>query len=258
MASLDIRRNEPIVILELNRPDARNALNEEVLTALGQALADLRYDDSVRAVVLHGAAGNFCSGADITAFDRIREEALIGPRKALGGPIWDHLTRFPKPIIAAVEGLALGGGCELALACDIIISADTAKFGVPEVKLGVIPGGGATQRLVSAVGKAKAMTMLLTGNFISAAEACTDGIVARVVPEGEALDQALAMAGDIAANSPLAVALAKDAALQAFETSLSQGLKHEQRNFHLAIHSADSHEGQAAFLAKRAPHYSGK
>lgn len=258
MAILNIRREGPVVVLEFNRPDARNALNEELLTALGQALTDLQYDDSVRAVVLYGASGNFCAGADITAFDRIREDALIGPRKALGGTLWTVMGRYPKPLIAAVEGLAVGGGCELALACDIVIAAESAQFGVPEVKLGVIPGGGATQRLVSAVGKAKAMTMLLTGDFISATDARADGIVARVVPHGDALERALAMAGRIAANSPLAVSLAKDAALQALETSLSQGLEHEKRNFHLAIHSADSHEGEAAFLAKRTPHYTGK
>jgi enoyl-CoA hydratase len=209
-------------------------------------------------VVIHGAAGHFCAGADITAFDRIREDALLGPRKALGGTLWSVLGRFPKPLIAAVEGLAVGGGCELALACDIVIAADNAQFGVPEVKLGVIPGGGATQRLMSAVGKAKAMAMLLTGDFICATDACADGIVARVVPAGEALEQARSMAERIASNSPLAVSLAKDAALQAHETSLNQGLEHEKRNFYLAIHSADCHEGQAAFLAKRAPHYTGK
>jgi len=146
----------------------------------------------------------------------------------------------------------------LALACDIVIAGESAKFGVPEVKLGVIPGGGGTQRLIQAVGKSKAMALLLTGDFLSAQRACAAGIVADTVPDGTALEAAVAMAQRIAANSPLAVALAKDAALQALETSLAQGLEHEKRNFHVAIHSADSREGQAAFLAKRAPEFTGK
>lgn len=258
MGVLSTRRIDSIMVLEINRPQARNALNEELLTAMATALNDIQYDDTVRAVILHGASGVFCSGADIAAFESIRQEALIGPRRALGGRFWSELATFEKPTIAAVEGLALGGGCELALACDIVIAGQSAKFGLPEVKLGVIPGGGGTQRLIRAVGKTKAMAMLLTGDFIDAETACTDGIVARVVGHGEALNQALAIAARIAANSPLAVGLAKDAALQASETSLSQGLEHEKRNFYLAMQSADSHEGEAAFLAKRTPEYTGR
>ncbi|MEO6956649.1 MAG: enoyl-CoA hydratase-related protein [Antricoccus sp.] len=258
MGVLDVRRSGSVIVLELNRPKARNALNEQLLTALASALEDLQYDDTVRAVILHGASGVFCAGADIAAFESIRQEALIGARRALGGRFWSHLATFAKPVIAAVEGLALGGGLELALACDVVIAAESAKFGLPEVKLGVIPGGSGTQRLTRAVGKSKAMAMLLTGDFIDAETACTDGIVARVVGDGETLDYALAMAGRIAKNSPLAVALAKDAALQASQTSLTQGLEHEKRNFYLAMQSADSHEGEAAFLAKRAPKYTGR
>lgn len=258
MTSLEVSRDGHVATLRLNRPEAHNALNEDLLTALTAALEELRHDDDIRAVVLTGANGVFCAGADITAFDRIRADALIGPRRALGGTIWSDLGRFPKPVIAAVEGLAIGGGCELALACDTVVAGASAKFGVPEVKLGVIPGGGGTQRLVTALGKAKAMALLLTGDFIGADEASASGLVTRVVPEGEALEQATAMAQRIAANSPLAVALAKDAALAALEASLSAGLEHEKRNFHVAIHSGDSHEGQTAFLEKRTPHYTGK
>ncbi|MGS2809183.1 MULTISPECIES: enoyl-CoA hydratase/isomerase family protein [Nocardia] len=255
---LQSTRQGAVAVLELCRPAAKNSLDEELLTALNTELARLRVDDTVRAVVLTGAGGVFCAGADITAFDTLRAQPLLGDRPALGGTLWADLGTYPKPVIAAVEGLALGGGCELALACDIVISGESAKFGVPEVKLGVIPGGGGTQRLVHAVGKSKAMAMLLTGDLVSARKACDAGIVADVVADGEALAHALKMAERIARNSPLAVALAKDAAVRTFETSLSQGLEHEKRNFDIALRSADSHEGQAAFLGKRAPEFTGK
>ncbi|KAM9863222.1 enoyl-CoA hydratase-related protein [Leucobacter sp. BZR 635] len=251
-------REGAVVTLTLNRPAAKNSLNEAVLTALATELERLQHDDSVRAVVLTGAGSVFCAGADITAFDEFRALPLLGDRRAAGGTIWSDLARFPKPVIAAVEGLGLGGGCELALACDIVIAGESARFGLPEVKIGVIPGGGGTQRLVSAIGKSKAMALLLTGDFISAQRACDAGIVAEVVADGEALGSAQAMAERIAANSPVAVALAKDAALQSFETSLAQGIEHEKRNFHVAIHSEDSREGQAAFLAKRVPVFNRK
>lgn len=257
-APLRSSRDGHVVVLEINRPAARNSLNEAVLTALNSELHAIRHDDSVRAVVLAGAQGTFCAGADITAFDAIRKDSLLGERAATGGAIWAELGRFPKPVIAAVEGLALGGGCELALACDFVIAGESAKFGVPEVKLGVIPGGGGTQRLIHAAGKPKAMAMLLTGELRSAEWAYHAGIIAEIVPAGDALAVATAVAGRIAANSPLAVALVKDAALRALETSLAQGLEHEKRNFHVAIHSADSREGQAAFLAKRAPEFTGE
>ncbi|AXY49358.1 MULTISPECIES: enoyl-CoA hydratase/isomerase family protein [Rhodococcus] len=251
-------RDGAVAVLELNRPSAKNSLTAELLAAIQRQLAALKNDDAVRAVVLTGADGVFCAGADITAFDALREQSLLGARPASGGDIWAALGTYRKPVIAAVEGLALGGGCELALACDIVIAGESAKFGVPEVKLGVIPGGGGTQRLVHAVGKSKAMAMLLTGDFVSAQKACADGIVAEVVADGQVLDHALTMAQRIARNSPLAVALAKDAAVRVYETSLSQGLEHEKRNFDVALRSSDCHEGQTAFLDKRAPEFTGK
>ncbi|HEU0190704.1 MAG TPA: enoyl-CoA hydratase-related protein, partial [Mycobacterium sp.] len=189
------------------------------------------------------------------AFDEIRARPLMTGDT---GDFWSTLAAFPKPVIAAVETFALGGGCELAVACDIVIAGASAQFGVPEVKIGVIPGAGGTQRLIRSIGKAKAMAMLLTGDFISAEQACAAGLVSEVVADGEAVSCALEMAGRIAKNSPLAVALAKDAAVHAFETALAQGLEHEKRNFYVAVHSADSHEGQAAFLAKRAPKFTGE
>ena len=251
-------REGAVALLELNRPKAKNALNGELLAALTHELAAVAADEAVRAVVLTGAGGVFCAGADITAFDQLRAEPLLGERAAAGASMWSELANQPKPVIAAIEGLALGGGCEIALACDIVISGRSAKFGVPEVKLGVIPGGGGTQRLIRAAGKSKALAMLLTGDFIDAEQACAAGIVADVVDDGAALDHAMAMARRIAKNSPIAVALAKDAALRAFETSLSQGLEHEKRNFHIALRSDDCHEGQAAFLEKRAPEFTGR
>ncbi|WP_309231803.1 enoyl-CoA hydratase-related protein [Nocardia sp. SYP-A9097] len=251
-------RDGSVALLEINRPKAKNSLNAELLAALATELAVLRSDGGVHAVVVTGAEGVFCAGADITAFEKIRAQPLLGDRTALGDGFWSDLGTFPKPVIAAVETFALGGGCELALACDIVIAGQSAKFGVPEVKIGAIPGAGGTQRLIRAVGKSKAMAMLLTGDFLSAEQACGAGIVAEVVADGEALTHALAMARRIAKNSPLAVALAKDAALRSFETSLAQGLEHEKRNFHVAVHSADSREGQAAFLEKRAPTFTGK
>lgn len=249
---------ESVVVLRIDRPDAHNALNRQVMEELTAHLDACRDDDRVRVVVLTGSDRVFCAGADITAFDALRAESLLGPREASGGALWSGLGSFPKPVIAAVEGVAFGGGCEVALACDTIVAGDTARFAVPEVRLGVIPGGGGTQRLIAAVGKAKAMAMLLTGDPIDARAAEAAGLVGSVVPAGEALASAVAMAGRIAANSPLAVALAKDAAAAALETSLAQGLEHERRNFYIALRSEDCHEGQSAFLNKRIPNFNGR
>jgi enoyl-CoA hydratase len=242
--------------LEINRPEAKNSLNDALLAAMAAELAALRSDPGVLAVIICGADGMFCAGADVTAFDEIRARPLVTGDS--GDGFWSVLAAFPKPVIAAVETFALGGGCELALACDIVIAGESARFGLPEVKIGAIPGAGGTQRLIRAIGKANAMTMLLTGDFVDAQWACRAGLIADVVADGQAVPAALAMAHRIAKNSPLAVALAKDAAVHAWETSLTQGLQHEKRNFYVAVHSADSDEGQAAFLAKRAPQFTGK
>ena len=253
-----VSREGAIVTLIINRPRAKNSLNRAVFDGLRAQLVQLRDDDAVRAVIITGAEGVFCAGADITAFDSLRAGPLLGDRAAAGGHFWAELGRFPKPVIAAVEKLALGGGTELALACDIAIAGESTKFGVPEVKLGAIPGAGGTQRLIRAIGKSKAMALLLTGDFIDARKACDAGMVAEVTADGQALPTALAMARRIAANSPLAVALAKDAALASFETPLAQGLEHEKRNFFVVLRSADNLEGQAAFLGKRTPNFTGQ
>lgn len=253
-----VRRETCVAVLELNRSASRNSLNAALMSALAAQLRVLRGDGDVRAVVITGANGTFCAGADITEFDELRAAPLVGASAEGIGALWRTLAEFSKPLIAAVEGLALGGGCELALACDIVIAGDSARFGLPEVKLGAIPGAGGTQRLIHAIGKAKAMALLLTGDFLSASHAESAGLISEVVPDGAAVEHGIAMGNRIARNSPLAVSLAKDAALHAFETSLTQGLEHEKRNFYVAMHSADSHEGQAAFLGKRTPEFTGK
>lgn len=258
MSEVLVSREGATVILTINRTSAKNSLNSLVFEGLRAQFAQLRHDDTVRVVIVIGAEGMFCAGADITAFDAIRTESLLGDRTAAGGTFWSELGSFPKPVIAAVERFALGGGMELALACDIVIAGESAKFGVPEVKLGAIPGAGGTQRLIRTTGKSKAMALLLTGDFVDARTACDAGIVAQVTVDGEALSTARAMADRIALNSPLAVALAKNAALTSFETPLAQGLEHEKRNFFVALRSADNLEGQASFLSKRAPKFTGQ
>jgi enoyl-CoA hydratase len=255
---LNIRHEDAVAVLEINRATSRNSLSHELLETMDSELRALQHDHRTRVVVITGAGGVFCAGADITGLDEMREVALIGDARAMDTRLWPVLAGFPKPVIAAVEGLALGGGLELALACDIAIAGASARFGVPEVKLGVIPGAGGTQRLIKAVGKAKAMSMLLSGDFIDADAALVAGLIAEVTPDGQALERALTLAGRIARNSPMAVALAKDAALASFETSLSHGLQHEKRNFHVALASDDSREGQVAFLTKRVPEFTGK
>lgn len=249
-------RDGAVALLEINRPKAKNSLNDELQAAMAAQLTALRRDPTVLAVVIAGADGMFCAGADITSLDELRARPLVTGDADEG--FWTILAGFPKPVVAAVETYALGGGCELALACDIVVAGESAQFGLPEVKIGAIPGAGGTQRLIRAIGKSKAMAMLLTGDFMKASHACDAGMITEVVADGQAVPAAVAMAHRIAKNSPLAVALAKDAAVHAFETSLTQGLDHEKCNFYVAVHSADSHEGQAAFLAKRAPQFTGK
>ncbi|MGB3699207.1 MAG: enoyl-CoA hydratase-related protein [Gordonia sp. (in: high G+C Gram-positive bacteria)] len=247
-----------VITLTITRPQAKNSLNRDVLDALDAALVRYRNDHSVRALILTGADGVFCAGADITDFDKLRAAPLIGDRADAGGDLWRSLGAFPKPVLAAVEGLALGGGCELMLACDIVVAGRSARIGVPEVRLGVIPGGGGTQRLIRAVGRARAMTMLLTGDPVTAPEAADMGLISTVVDDGAALAEAERLAARVAANSPLAVALAKDAALQTFETSLHQGLEHEKRNFVVALQSDDCREGEDAFRNRRRPTFTGR
>ena len=242
-------------LLRINRPEARNALNLEVRQALVAELAAAAADANVLAVVITGNDKAFAAGADL------REMRDLGPIELMQRGVhklWDEIAAFPKPLIAAVNGFALGGGCELALHCDIIIAGDGAKFGQPEVKLGLLPGGSGTQRLVRAIGKYKAMLMILSGDIISAREASEMGLVSRVVDDGEVVDHAVALASGIARNGPVAVQLAKEAVLAGQDASLATALSLERKAFWLTFATEDKAEGISAFLEKRPPAFKGK
>jgi enoyl-CoA hydratase len=242
--------------VRLNRPDALNALNSQVLEELAQALAEFDRSNRVRAIILTGSEKAFAAGADIKEMaeksfvDMFLEDMFAGPMDALG--------RCRKPILAAVSGYCLGGGCELAMACDFIICSDTAKFGQPEINLGVIPGMGGSQRLTRFVGKSKAMEMCLTGRFMDAEEAERAGLVSRVVPAKELPREAREAAVKIAAKAPLAVRAAKEAVNRAYETTLREGVLYERRLFHALFSTEDQAEGMAAFGEKRTPQFRGK
>jgi enoyl-CoA hydratase len=239
-----------VAVLTMNRPEALNALNDALTEQLAAALENADADPNVRAVVITGSDRAFCAGADVTGLHGISTAEAVAP-DGFARRLFDVLTPYRKPVIAAVRGLALGGGCEIALACDLVVAGESARFGLPEVTLGVMPGAGGTQRIVHALGKAKAMRLLLTGDAISAADAQTAGLVAEVVPDEECLDTAAAIAQGIARNAPLAVQLAKDAARSAYDFSLTQGLAFERRNFFLLTATEDMREGVQAFLDKR-------
>jgi enoyl-CoA hydratase len=250
---VDIRGQ--VGIIRLNRPKALNALNAALMAELGTALARLEADADIGCLVLTGSEQAFAAGADIKEMaDKTSIEAFLEDFAAG----WDGVARTRKPTIAAVAGYALGGGCELAMMCDFIIAADNAKFGQPEIKLGVIPGIGGTQRLTRAVGKAKAMDLCLTGRMMDAAEAERAGLVARVVPLGELMDTALAAAETIALLSRPAVMLAKESINRAFELPLAEGIRFERRVFHSLFATADQKEGMAAFIAKRTPRFTNR
>jgi enoyl-CoA hydratase len=235
-------------LITLNRPKALNALNSEVLADIVAALAALDADTGVGAIVVTGSEKAFAAGADIKEMqNKSYVEAFLGD--FFSG--WDNVGRTRKPIIAAVAGYALGGGCELAMMCDFIIAADNAKFGQPEITLGVMPGMGGSQRLTRAVGKAKAMDMCLTGRMMDAAEAERAGLVSRVVPAERLLEEALAAAAKIADFSLPAVMMAKEAVNRAFETTLAEGLRFEKRLFHSMFALDDQKEGMTAFVEKR-------
>jgi len=250
-----VERRGAVTLLTLNRPKALNALNTQVLAELLGALADYDADPGQRCAVLTGSERAFAAGADI------KEMAGQGFADMYAGNFfagYEQLTRTRKPLIAAVAGYALGGGCELAMMCDFILAADTAKFGQPEIKLGVSPGMGGSQRLARAVGKAKAMEMVLTGRMIDADEAERAGLVSRVVPAAELLDEALRTAATIAEMAPLAAIANKEMVNAAFETTLAQGIQFERRLFHALFGTADQKEGMAAFVEKRARQWSGR
>ncbi len=242
-------------LVRINRPKQLNALNGATMDALCEALEELDRDDAVRAVVVTGSERAFAAGADI---DEMAEatpvEMLAGNR--IGQ--WDRLRRINKPLIAAVNGWCLGGGCELAMTLDLIVAGEGARFGQPEINLGIIPGAGGTQRLTRAIGKSKAMRMILTGEPITAREAEAAGLVAQVTTAELCVEDALALAAKIAAKSPIALRLAKESVNAAYEMDLTDGLAHERRLFYLLFASDDQKEGMAAFREKRTPEFKGR
>ncbi len=237
-------------IIRLNRPQALNALNRELMSELVQAIDAYEADDAIGCLLITGSDKAFAAGADIKEMaDKTFIEVFLGN---FAGS-WDRAAHARKPIVAAVAGFALGGGCELAMHCDIIIAADTAKFGQPEIKLGVIPGIGGTQRLTRAVGKAKAMDLILTGRMMDAAEAEKSGLVARVVPAASLMEEAMKVADTIATMSLPAVLAGKEAINRAFEGALAEGVLFERRVFHALFATEDQKEGMKAFVEKRKP-----
>jgi len=254
--TLIVERDEAVTLIRLNRPQALNALNSRLLQELAQALDQAEADEAVRCLVLTGSERAFAAGADIKEMSDKTYAQMFATDFFTAGA--RRLEQVRKPIIAAVAGYALGGGCELAMLCDFIIAADTAKFGQPEINLGVMPGIGGTQRLTRFVGKSKAMEMVLTARMMDAAEAERAGLVSRVVPVDRLIEEAMAAAKKIAAQSPLAVMMNKELVNAAYETTLSTGVAMERRLFHSLFAFDDQKEGMAAFLEKRPPTFTGR
>lgn len=244
-----------IALIRLNRPKELNALNLQLMQELKSALFSLDRNDEVRCIVITGNIQSFAAGADIK---QMESKGAIDLLKIDQFETWDQIRKTTKPVIAAVNGFALGGGCELAMTCDMIVAGESAKFGQPEIKIGIMPGAGGTQRLTRAVGKALAMEMVLTGKFISADEAFRAGLINRVVPDELCLDEALKLAGEAALMSPVAARLAKESVLKSFETGLQEGLYFERKNFYMCFASEDQKEGMSAFVEKRKPVFTGK
>ena len=248
--------SDHVALIKLNRPDALNALSSELLKELADAVQAAEANDAVRVMVITGSEKAFAAGADIKEMsEKSFVEVYAGD---MFGPETTVLSNARKPIIAAVSGYALGGGCELAMMCDFIIAADNAKFGQPEINLGVIPGIGGTQRLTRFVGKSKAMEMILTGRFMDAEEAERSGLVSRVVPSKELLEEVMMTAGKIAEKSSLAAMAAKETVNVAYETTMNEGIRFERRLFAGLFASEDQTEGMAAFAEKRTPKFKGK
>jgi enoyl-CoA hydratase len=242
-------------LVRLNRPAQLNALNSTLMEEVAQALEAFDRDDVVRCIVITGSEKAFAAGADIKEMAQVSAvEMLVSDNIAR----WDRIRRIKKPIVAAVSGYCLGGGCEMAMACDIIIASESAQFGQPEINIGVIPGAGGTQRLTHAVGKSKAIEMILTGRRMSAHEAEAAGLVSHVVPVEGYLDKALKLAHEIASKAPLAVRFAKEAVNRAFETSMADGLEYERRSFYFLFATLDQKEGMQAFIEKRPAEWKGK
>jgi enoyl-CoA hydratase len=253
--SILVDRDERVGIVTLNRPKELNAINFQLVSELANALEEFDRDDEIRCIVLTGAGERtFAAGADIKEMsDKSPIDMLLG-----GCENWNRIRRVKKPLIAAVGGYALGGGCELAMHCDMIVASENARFGQPEITLGVIPGAGGTQRLARTLGKYRTMEMVLTGVQVTAQEMADHGLVNRVVPKGEHLREAVNLAKEVAALGPIAVRLAKEAVLAAFETTLEEGLEMERKNFLLLFATEDKREGMQAFIEKRKADFKGR
>ncbi len=250
-----VESEPPIGIVRLNRPKVLNALSFGVLKELVEAFEAFDKDEHIKATILTGNDDAFSAGADIKELSEATPVDLIQRNQFA---LWDRLKKTAKPIIGAVSGYALGGGCELAMNCDIIIASETAKFGQPEINIGIMPGAGGTQRLTRTIGKFRAMEMILTAQPITAREAEKHGLVNRVVPVESYLEEAKKVAMQIAQKAPVAVRLAKEAVLKAFDTPLEEGLQYERRNFYLLFSTEDMKEGMTAFTEKRPPHFKGR
>jgi enoyl-CoA hydratase len=244
-----------VSLIRLNRPKELNALNLALINELVHAFGELDASDATRCIVITGNDRAFAAGADIK---EMAGRSAIDMHKIDQFSKWDAVRRCKTPVIAAVSGFALGGGCELTMLCDMIVASETAKFGQPEIKIGVMPGAGGTQRLTRAVGKALAMEMVLTGRFISAEEAFHAGLINKVSPPELYLDEALDLAQNVASMSPLAAQLAKEAVLKAFDTPLADGLLFERKNFYMLFSTEDQKEGMQAFVEKRKPDWKGR
>lgn len=254
--TLVVETADGVTLIRLNRPQALNALNDQLMDELTAALDAAEADDAVHAMVITGSERAFAAGADIK--EMASKTYVQAYREGFITRNWERVTRCRKPVIAAVAGFALGGGCELAMMCDFIVAADTAKFGQPEITLGVSPGAGGTQRLTRLIGKSKAMDMILTGRMMDAAEAERAGLVSRVVPAASLVEDTLAIAKKIAQLSPVSVMLTKEMVNAALETTLSEGVKLERRLFHSMFALEDQKEGMAAFVEKRKPAFKGR
>jgi enoyl-CoA hydratase len=250
-----VERDDPIAVVLLNRPDALNALSDDLMEQLVTVLEELDRDAAVRCIVLGGSERAFAAGADIAELARSSAIDLYYQRRI---ERWDAIRGLWTPLVAAVSGYCLGGGCELAMACDLIVASETAQFGQPETGVGVIPGAGGTQRLTRAVGKSLAMDVILSGRFLSAEEALAAGLVARVVAKEAWLEEAKRVAREIAEKAPIATRLAKEGVDRAYEGPLQLGLEYERRLLYLAFASADTREGLNAFLEKRKPEFKGE
>jgi len=246
---------EGVVLVRIDRPEKRNALDVDTVCRLFETIERLDQDPSVRCLVVTGTDDYFAAGVDLA---EMGDASVIDVYLAAESVRWERLRQIRTPLIAAVAGFCLGAGCELAMACDIVIAAKHAVFAFPETKLGIIPGGGGTQRLTRAVGKSKAMEVILTGRPFKAAEAEQWGLVSRLVPSRNVVSEAVELAGEIASSAPLAVRLAKDAVNKAFDTTLEVGLAYERENFLLSLATDDRREGVAAFLEKRDPKFQGR